>query len=185
MKAHSLPVLYLLLYNKPQRSEIRRTPHSNNMTLFHSTFKFFRRCLFKHEVGEADKAGTPLQGQDGNTKLERNTGTTAESDPGNDINTQIQSYAAEKLSWNSIMCRISLVEYEDCARHMASTHKRDEHQDQATSGVTISGGLGQTTVVEIAVHAPYRDGSYYNNLALLLAGYPLPLASAIAICYGD
>lgn len=151
------------------------------MTLFHSTFKVFRRWFSKYKVDEADKPGIPLYNQDGNTKLERNTGTAAESDPGNDINTQLQSHAAKKLSWTSIICRIGLVECEDCACHRASTHKRDKHQDQAISGVTVSAGLGQTSVVETTVHAPYQDASYYNTLALFLVDYPLPLVSAMAI----
>jgi hypothetical protein len=147
------------------------------MTLFHSIFDFFRRCFFKHTVDEADKPGTPLDNQDGNTKLERNTGTAAESDPGNNIDTQLQqSHAAEKLSWSSVLCRIGLVE---CARHRAETHKRDEHQDQPTSGVTVSASLGQT-IVEIVVHAPYPDQRYYDNLALFSAIYSPELAFAMA-----
>jgi hypothetical protein len=137
-------------------------------------------------VDEAEKPGSPLQDQDRNTKLEHNTGPAAESDPGNDIDTQLHSHAADKLSWNSIMCRIGLVECDDCVRHhRASTHKHDEHQDQATSGVNLSAGLGQTIVIEIKVHAPYQDRSYYNVLAPWLTGYPQPLASALALCYGN
>lgn len=131
-------------------------------------------------MDEADKPGTtPLDNQDGNTKLERNTGTAAESDPGNNIDTQLQqSHAAERLSWTSVLCRIGLVE---CARHRAETHKRDEHQDQATSGVTVSAGLGQTIVVKIGVvHAPYPDQRYYDQLALYSAIYPPELAFAMA-----
>ena len=185
-KAHSLPIFYLSLYNKPQRSEIRSKPYSNNMTLFHLTFDFFRRCFFKHRVDESEKPGSPPQDRDRNTKLERNTGTAAEFDPCNDIDTQLHSHAAEKPSWNSIMCRIGLVECNNCARHhRASTNKHDEHQNHATSEVTLSAGLGQTIVIEIVVPARYQDRSYRNVLAPWLNGYPQPLASALALCYGS
>lgn len=134
-------------------------------------------------MDESEKPGSPPQDRDRNTKLERNTSTAAESDPGNDIDTQLHSHAAEKLSWNSIMCRVGLVGCEDCARHhRASTHKHDEHQNQATSEVTLSAGLGQTIVIEIVVHARYQNRSYYYNvLAPWLNGYPQPLASALAV----
>ncbi len=69
------------------------------MKLFHPTFEFFRQFFFKHKVNETDKTETLLQDQDRNTKLERNTGTVAESVPGNDTDTQLKSHAADKLSW--------------------------------------------------------------------------------------
>jgi hypothetical protein len=68
------------------------------MTLFHSAFEFFRRCFFKHKVDDAEKLGTVLQDRDENTKLELKTGTAAELKCGNDIDTQLQSHAAQRLS---------------------------------------------------------------------------------------
>ncbi|KAE8446772.1 hypothetical protein EG329_011677 [Mollisiaceae sp. DMI_Dod_QoI] len=163
------------------------------MPLFRSIVEFFRRCFSKRKVDEALKLGPLLQDREVNTKLERNTGTATESDPGNDIDTQLQSHASKKLSWASIMCRIGLVDCEDCAHRRASTHKRDEHQDLARSGVTISAGPGQRVAVEIVVRVPYQDEGYYCDLPplegykLQLAGafddYPPPLAYALAVGY--
>lgn len=80
------------------------------------------------------------------------------------------------------MCRIGLVLCEDCTGHRALTLKRDEHQDQATSGIGVSVTPGHWGGVEIFVRvpaAPYRDRSYDNMLLLQsLAGFPHPLASA-------
>jgi hypothetical protein len=157
------------LHNKPQSQKSGKHSHSNNVTLFHSTFEFFRRCFLKQKVDEAEQPGIPLQDEDEDTKLELVTGTAAEVERGNDVNTHLQPHAAEKLSWTSIMCNVSLVECEDCTGHWASTLKRDEHQDQATSGVSVWVTSGHWGGVEILVRvpaAPYRDRSYDNMLLL-------------------
>ena len=81
------------------------------------------------------------------------------------------------------MCRIGLVECEDCTGHRASTLKPDEHQEQATSEVIVPTAPGQWGRVEKLVHvpapapAPYRD-EIYDMILLSFLGIPNPLAFA-------
>jgi hypothetical protein len=119
------------------------------MTLFHSAFEFFLRCFFKHKVDELKC--------------------------GNDIDTQLQSHAAQRLSW--------IVKCEDCTGHRTSAIKRDGgHQDQATSEVIVWEPRGGG---EILIPAPAPAPAYRHNLydivVLSLLGMPHPLVSVFGI----
>ncbi len=157
------------------------------MTLYSSAFELLRRYFFKHQVYDVEKARIPVQGQDGNTKPEHNTSTKEESNSSNDI-TQLQSYANKKLSLTSIMCRIGLMECEDCGYHRASKDKPDIYQEQPTNGYEgIVVHPGQRIVIEIVVRVPYPHPSpaYQNThrpyYPLRLAGLSLPMASAMGL----
>jgi hypothetical protein len=162
------------------------------MSLFQSSLELLRRLFFKQKFYDPEKPGISLQDQDGITKLERNTGTAAKSESGNDIDTQIHPHAAAKPSWTSIICRMGVVECKDCARHRALTDKRDEHQDRATSGLTSLASLGQKLVGKIGREAYDRhedEELYYLLLAPVLPTLMIPSeytsARLLSMCYDN
>jgi hypothetical protein len=154
------------------KSKIKQTPPLKQHDALSFCLRIFRRCFFKHKIDDAEKLGTVLQDRDENTKLELKTGTAAELKCGNDIDTQLQSHAAQRLSW--------IVKCEDCTGHRTSAIKRDAHQDQATSEVIVWEPRGGGEIL-IPAPAPAYRHNLYDIVVLSLLGMPHPLASVFGI----